>query len=53
MDTQKNQELTCQICGKQMTTDQIGRPYCSGCNKNTPPKDLYEEALFNLKDYQK
>jgi Zn finger protein HypA/HybF involved in hydrogenase expression len=53
MDTQKPKTMQCQVCGKDMQTDQLGRQYCPRCNKNTPPKDLYEEALFDLKDYQK
>ncbi len=53
MDTQKNTPQTCQKCGNKMSIDQMGRPYCETCQKNTSPKNLYEEALFDLKDYNK
>lgn len=53
MDTQKPKTHTCGQCGSVMYNDKMGRLTCDKCNKNTPPKDLYEEALFDLKDYQK
>ena len=53
MDTQMPKNEVCSQCQGKMHTDDFGRLYCPKCNKHTPPKDLYEEALFDLKDYQK
>jgi len=53
MDTQAPKEQNCSKCGSTMSTDNFGRLHCPKCNKNTQPKELYEEALFDLKDYQK
>jgi Zn finger protein HypA/HybF involved in hydrogenase expression len=53
MDTQKPKTARCSLCGADMVVDEFGRNQCPKCKKDTQPKDLYEEALFDLKDYQK
>ena len=53
MDSQKPKVQTCVACGKKLNIDEYGRLFCPVCNKINPTKDLYEEKLFDLKDYQK
>jgi len=51
MDTQKQKEFKCDTCGKTLQPDKTGKLCCIYCNNNTPPKNLYEESFFDLKDY--
>jgi len=53
MDTQQPKEMHCIECGSVMKLDQFGRYVCLTCQKNTQPKELYEEAFFPLQDYTK
>jgi len=53
MDTQDKEAHQCPTCGQVMKIDQTGKSFCETCQKTTPQKELYEEAFFDLKEYQK
>ena len=52
MENQRPKTLKCPKCSADMKVDQFGRNICPSCDNNKPPKDLYEEAIFDLKDYK-
>jgi len=52
MDTQKQEAQVCSICQSRMNLDAFGKPFCPTCSKNTQPKNLYEEAFFDLHEYK-